>query len=86
MAIPFAALPEGTRVRVQRGDVPQDPALIGRTGVVTSASDYRTRSLGVVLDGEGTVRMFTPAELEVTDAVVLVPPEREAAKRLRALP
>ena len=85
MAIPFAALPEGTRVRVIQGRIPQDPELLGRTGVVASASDYRTQSLGVVLDGESSVRQFAPGELEVTEAVQL-PPEREAAKRLRALP
>jgi hypothetical protein len=85
MTIPFAALPEGTRVQVRRAGMPQDPALIGRAGVVISASPYREQSLAVVLDGEGTPRMFTPAELEVTDAPVL-PPEVEAARRLRALP
>ena len=85
MSIPFAALPEGTRVKVQRAGMPQDPALIGRTGVVISASPHREESIGVVLDGEGTPRMFTPAELEVTHAPAL-PPEVEAARRLRALP
>lgn len=85
MTIPFAALPEGTRIKVQRARLPQDPALIGRSGVVISASPYREESVAVVLEGEGTPRMFTPAELEVTDAVAL-PPEVQAAKQLRALP
>ena len=85
MAIPFAALPPGTRVRVKQGEFPQDPALRGRDGIVVEASDYRTRSLGVVLDGESEVRMFNPGELEVTESLPL-PPERETAKRLRALP
>ena len=85
MAIPMAALPEGTRVRVVRGQLPQEPAVLNRTGVVVSASDYRTQSLGVVLDGEDAIRFFTPGELEVTEAPAL-PPEREAAKSRRALP
>jgi hypothetical protein len=85
MAIRMAALPEGTRVKVRRGQAPQDPAVLGRTGVVVSASEYRDQALGVVLDGESALRYFTPGELEVVDAVPL-PPERESAKRLRALP
>ena len=85
MSIPLAALPEGTRVKVRRGMLPQDPVLTGRTGVVVQASEYRDNALGVVLDGESAQRWFTPGELEVVNRVPL-PPEREAAKRLRALP
>jgi hypothetical protein len=85
MAIPMAALPAGTRVRVQRAQLPQDPQVLGRTGVVVTASEYRDEALGVVLDGESALRYFTPGELEVVTAVPL-PPEREQAKLLRALP
>lgn len=85
MAIPIAVLPEGTRIRVRRGSMPQDPALTGRTGVVAAASEYRDNAAGVVLDGESTLRYFTPGELEVVAALAL-PPERESAKRLSALP
>lgn len=85
MAIPMAALPEGTRVKIRRAMTPQDPAVLGRTGVVVSASDYRDQALGVVLDGESALRYFTPGELEVVTAIPL-PPERESAKQLRALP
>lgn len=85
MAIPIALLPEGTRVKVRRGSIPQDPALLGRSGVVTVATEYRNHQLGVVLDGESAVRYFTPAELEVV-ASLPAPPERELAKKLRALP
>jgi hypothetical protein len=85
MAIPMAALPPGTRVKVRRGSLPQDPAVLGRTGSVISASEYRDEALGVVLDGESALRYFTPGELEVVTAVPL-PPERETAKQLRALP
>jgi hypothetical protein len=85
MAIPFAPLPAGTRVKIQSGNRPHDPTLVGRTGIVTESTDYRADRLGVVLDGESQVRMFAPGELDVTDVVPL-PPEREAAKRLRALP
>jgi hypothetical protein len=85
MAIPIASLPEGTRVRVQRAHLPQDPAVVGRTGVVVSATEYRDESVGVVLDGESLPRYFTPGEVEVV-AVVPHAPERETAKQLRALP
>jgi hypothetical protein len=85
MAIPMAALPAGTRVRVQRAQLPQDPQVLGRTGVVVTASEYRDEALGVVLDGESALRYFTPGELEVVTAVPL-PLEREQAKLLRALP
>jgi hypothetical protein len=85
MAIPMAALPEGTRVRIRRALTPQDPAVLGRTGVVVTASEYRDRALGVVLDGESAQRYFTPGELEVVTVVPLAP-ERVSAKRLSALP
>jgi hypothetical protein len=85
MAIPMAALPEGTRVRIRRSHTPQDPADLGRTGVVVRATEYRDQALGIVLDGESALRYFTPGELEVVTAVPL-PPERESAKQLRALP
>jgi hypothetical protein len=85
MAIPMAALPEGTRVRIRRSQLPQDPSVLGRAGVVVMASEYRDQALGVVLDGESNLRYFTPGELEIVTAVPL-PPERERAKTLRALP
>jgi hypothetical protein len=85
MAIPMAALPEGTRVRIRQAQLPQDPGVLGRAGVVVTASEYRDQALGVVLDGESALRYFTPGELEVVTAVPL-PPEREQAKTLRALP
>jgi hypothetical protein len=85
MAIPMAALPEGTRVKVRRSRTPQDPAVLGRTGMVVVASEYRDQALGVVLEGESALRYFTPGELEVVTAVAL-PPERASAKQLRALP
>lgn len=85
MAIRMPVLPEGTRVQVRRGALPQDPAVTGRAGVVTVATEYRDQALGVVLDGESAVRWFTPGELEVT-AEVALPPEREEAKSRRALP
>jgi hypothetical protein len=85
MSIPMAVLPEGTRVKVRRGTLPQDASVHGRTGVVVAASEYRQQALGVVLDGESATRYFTPGELEVVTAVPL-PPERESAKAKRALP
>ncbi|MEX0907338.1 MAG: hypothetical protein WD054_03325 [Gemmatimonadota bacterium] len=85
MAIPMAVLPEGTRVKIRRSTVPQAPSVIGRTGVVVTATEYRDNAAGVVLDGDSEVRYFTPGELEVTAAVPL-PTERETAKQKRALP
>jgi hypothetical protein len=85
MAIRIAILPEGTRVRIRRRVLPQDPALLGRTGTVVVSTEYRDNALGVVLDGEQAPRWFTPGELEVVMEVAL-PPERESAKRRPALP
>ena len=85
MSVPIAVLSEGTRVRVRRAALPQDPAFIGRAGVVVAASEYRDNALGVVLDGDSAVRYFTPGELEVVSTPA-APPERELAKQRRALP
>lgn len=85
MAIRIPVLPEGTRIRIRRGSVPQEPGVTGRTGVVITATEYRDNAAGVVLDGESTVRYFMPGELEVVEAVPL-PPERQGAKQLPALP
>jgi len=85
MAIPFPVISEGTRVKIVQGPFPQDPALTGRTGVVVASTEYSMNNIGVVLDGENAPRFFAPQELEPTQALAL-PPERQAAKRLRALP
>jgi hypothetical protein len=85
MAIPIPLLPEGTRIRVRRSTLPQDPAVTGRQGVVVLASEYTPHMLAVVLDGESAARQFVPGELEVVERLEL-PPERQQAKRLRALP
>jgi hypothetical protein len=85
MAIPIPLLPEGTRVRVRHSTLPQDPGVVGRTGVVARSSEYTPHMVGIALDGESVVRQFGPGELEVIEQLVL-PPEREQAKRLRALP
>jgi hypothetical protein len=85
MAIPIALLPVGTRVRVRRSLLPQDPTVTGRTGVVVESSEYTPHMIGVALDEGGGIRNFGPGEIEVTEALAL-PPERQTAKRLRALP
>lgn len=85
MAIPWAPVPEGSRVRIKQSTFPQDPALLGRTGTVVNASEYRTQNVGVALDGTTDVRFFAPEELEVTNEMAL-PPDREDAKRRRSLP
>jgi hypothetical protein len=85
MSIRMARLPEGTRVRVRGAHLPLEPGTRGRTGTVVEASDRESERLGVALDGEESVRLFMPAELEVVEHVPL-PPEREAAKSRPALP
>lgn len=85
MAIHIPPLPQGTRVRVVRASVPQDPELTGRTGTVVSTSEYSAHEVGVVLDDDQAMRYFMPAELESTEELP-VAPERIAAKQRRALP
>ena len=86
MSIRIAPLPEGTRVKVVQRDLPQDPSTTGRSGVVVQTTEYRANAVGVILDGEAQFRWFRPAELETTQDVPLVPPERFAAKQIKALP
>lgn len=85
MSIPVISAPQGTRVRVRRAQVPQDPRSTGRTGTVVSTSEYRIEAVGVALDGDPEIHYFLPAELEVIEERAL-PPEREQAKQRRALP
>lgn len=85
MAIPWAPIPEGTRVKIKQSNMPQDSTLLGKTGTVVAASEYQTQSVGVALDESTEVRYFTPEELEVTKMAAL-PPDREAAKQRRSLP
>ncbi len=63
MTVPVALYPPGTRITVQRGRLPMDPALVGRTGLVVEVSSYRHHRCGVVLDGEEQVREFREDEL-----------------------
>lgn len=86
MAIRLPPLPIGTRIRVKQGNVPQDPALTGRTGTVVQASEYSTHLIGVALDGESGIRGFAPSELAVLEPMPLLPPDRQRAKAKRALP
>ena len=80
-----ALLPEGTRVRIRRGAMPQDARLVGRTGIVVDSSEYRANNYGVLLEGEQQMRMFAPAELDVIEALGL-PADRQAARKRLALP
>jgi len=86
MAVTGALIPEGTRVRIQRGMLPLDPAAVGRMGTVVDASEYRAHSYGVLLDGDRETRYFAPDELQVVEAPALLPPDRDAARQRRALP
>ena len=85
MGVPIPLLSMGSRVRVRRASWPLEAGVEGREGQVTDASEYRPHRYGVQLDGEQAVRYFRPEELEALEGMSL-PPEREAAKRLRALP
>ena len=55
---------QGTRVRVKRGLLPIDPALLGRTGLVVETDDYRPQRYGIVLDDETELRELAEDELE----------------------
>lgn len=85
MTIPIAVIPLGARVRVKRGQLPSDPALLGRTGTVVEASEYTPARYGVALEGEAQVRVFALDELEV-EQYEAIPPERQQARLKRALP
>ncbi len=85
MTVPIARIPLGARVRIRRGQVPGDPALLGRLGTVVEASEYTQARYGVALDGEPQLRVFGLGELEVVEFDSL-PPERQEAKQRPALP
>ena len=56
--------PQGTRVRVRKGALPQDSALLERTGLVIHALAGSGHRYGVQLDGESQIRVFMEEELE----------------------
>lgn len=80
-----SVIPEGTRVRIRRAQVPLDPAVEDRVGTVVDASEYYPHRYGVLLDGERSVRYFTRDEVTVETALELAP-DRLEAKQRRALP
>lgn len=85
MAVSIPLVPQGGRVRVQRGQWPLEQGVEGRSGTVTDASEYRAHRVGVVLDGEAAVRYFRPEEVAVLETPQL-PPDGVEARRRRALP
>ncbi len=85
MAVPIPLIPPGARVKVRRGTLPMDPALIGRTGTVIVSTEYYPSRVDVSLDGTGEVRQFSPLELEVLQPLEL-PKDRQAALRRLARP
>jgi hypothetical protein len=85
MGVSIPLVPQGGRVRVQRGQWPLESGVEGRAGTVTDASEYRAHRYGVVLDGEASARYFRPEELAVLETPQL-PPDGVEAKRRRALP
>lgn len=85
MGVSIPLVPLGARVQVKRGPYPLENGVAGRAGVVTDASEYRPYRYGVTLDGEQSMRYFRPEELTLLEAPAF-PPDREDAKRRRALP
>jgi hypothetical protein len=85
MGVSIPLVPQGGRVRVQRGEWPLEDGVEGRTGMVTDASEYRAHRYGVVLDGEVGTRYFRPEELAVLETPQL-PADGVEARRRRALP
>lgn len=76
----LSVLPHGTRVRIIRGPLPSDPALVGREGVVIDHSVYYPNKVSVGLDGEPEVRTFAPVELEVVGGPDSMPLDKSTAK------
>ena len=56
--------PQGTRVRIRRGDFPIDPTLEGREGTVLLLEGRVPGRYHVQLDGEDRFRAFDESELE----------------------
>lgn len=61
--VQISRFPVGTRVRVHRGRVPIDPALIGREGLVLRHDPSIPTKVGVQLDGEAQIHTFNDDEL-----------------------
>lgn len=76
----------GTRVRIRRGTLPSDPALLGREGLVVANSQYDPRKVEVVLDGDPQIRSFVPAELDLLTGPDALPPDIEAARKRLSRP
>lgn len=60
----ISRFPEGTRVRIQKGSFPLEPAVIGRTGMVMNHDRANPHKVNVQLDGEEQLRTFMDFELE----------------------
>lgn len=82
----LSVLPHGTRVRIERGPFPTDPALLGQMGTVVEHSQYFPHNVSVTLDGDPRIRTFAPVELEVVEGPEAIPPDHVAAKKRLARP
>lgn len=82
----LSVLPHGTRIRIRRGPFPTDRALLGQLGRVVDHSPYFPHKVGVVLDDDPRVQIFSPTELEVVEGPEAIPPDQEAAKKRLARP
>ena len=82
MGIALPPFPQGTRVRIRRADLPIEPDLVNREGVVVRATPYEPARAGVQLDGESDVRYFGADELVEIERPSVHPGRDDARKRL----
>jgi len=61
--------PQGTPVRIRRGDYPLEAKFEGREGLVIGLKRRTGRRYMVQLEGESQLRLFDESELEATGAV-----------------
>lgn len=74
-------LQQGARVRVVRGSMPLEAAVVGREGTVVDSSPYAAHRYGVVLDGEARIRYFAAEELVPAEGARLDSGDRQAARK-----
>ena len=67
--VKISLFPQGTRVRIRRGSLPIDSALLGREGLVLRHDRIVRDQVVVQLDGEEELRTFTDDELEAVRTV-----------------
>jgi hypothetical protein len=64
----ISRFPQGSRVQIQKGSFPLDPAMIGRTGMVLDHDRANPHKVNVQLDGEESIRTFMDFELTLASS------------------